>query len=745
MHRKHIRRWPKIISFASALAVLFGGLVVQSVQAVSSNPTPVCVGSTCTVTFNYSGDYYLWSPPTGAKNLTFDLAGAQGGRSGGQGGRVTGSLTSVPTALYIYVGGSGLQGSGVAGGFNGGGTAGSGRGDEGSGGGATDIRTTTALTDRVAIAAGGGGSGGYSGGIGGSGGGLIGNSGTSGQGQGGAGATASGGGSGGYPNGGSWGSNGTSGQGGSGGTSSVSGGGGGGGGYFGGGGGGADVDTCCSNAGGGGGGSSFAHSTLTASATHTTGYRAGAGVAIISYSIPPTVVNFASATALTNAESLTYSLSFSEPVTGLSGSDFAPTGTATCSQLTVAGAGADYTVTASSCTVGSYTLALNAATVSGALPGPPSAVTADQVVIERTKALAEFTAPTSPTNAQTHTYNLAFSETVTGLNTDDLEVSGQGCVVDAITGEATSWAVTVTGCLDGQTVALSIKADAVADAAGNLGPELAVVAAPVEVNRSAPLANWTAGVAETHSQPEFELSLEGPVTGLELADFENLDPASTCLLTLTKATVGEVYAITATDCSFGDIQLKLRAGSYQDELGNLGPAVDLASNTVKFSAVPVAVPAPVAAPATPDTQPEPAPTQQPPAPFGSDSESQTEYQSQSEPEDVPPVSSGGGAGPNTYEWVDDLVASSLVADDPNSGLVELEEIATPAGSAGTASKPNQNLADDSESPAGQGFWLDAAIGWMLAILGTLLAILVGVTVFRSARNLRQRQMTRLFI
>ena len=126
---------------ASALAVLFGGLVVQSVQAVSSNPTPVCVGSNCTVTFEYSGDYYLWSPPTGARNISFDLAGGQGGRSGGQGGRVTGSLVNPPTALYIYVGGAGAQGSAAAGGFNGGGAAGSGRGDEGSGGGATDIRT----------------------------------------------------------------------------------------------------------------------------------------------------------------------------------------------------------------------------------------------------------------------------------------------------------------------------------------------------------------------------------------------------------------------------------------------------------------------------------------------------------------------------------------------------------------------------------------------------------------------------
>ncbi|MFM1984753.1 MAG: hypothetical protein RL723_1188, partial [Actinomycetota bacterium] len=137
--------------------MLFGGLVAQSVRAVSSNPTPICVGASCSVTFESTGDYYAWTPPTGARNITFDLMGGQGGRSGGQGGRVTGALINVPTMLYIYVGGAGQQGSSAAGGFNGGGTAGSGRGDEGSGGGATDLRTTTSVNDRIAVAAGGGG------------------------------------------------------------------------------------------------------------------------------------------------------------------------------------------------------------------------------------------------------------------------------------------------------------------------------------------------------------------------------------------------------------------------------------------------------------------------------------------------------------------------------------------------------------------------------------------------------------
>ncbi|NBW72959.1 MAG: hypothetical protein EBR26_00905, partial [Microbacteriaceae bacterium] len=83
------------------------------------------------------------------------LSGAQGGRSGGNGAKAQANFKTVPTTpLYIYVGGQGSSGNGAAGGYNGGGRAGSGHGDEGSGGGATDIRTSTALADRIAVAGG---------------------------------------------------------------------------------------------------------------------------------------------------------------------------------------------------------------------------------------------------------------------------------------------------------------------------------------------------------------------------------------------------------------------------------------------------------------------------------------------------------------------------------------------------------------------------------------------------------------
>ena len=484
MHKKNTQRWSKLFSIAGILAVLFGGLFAQSVRAVISNPTPICVGSTCTVTFDATNDYYLWTPPTAARNISFDLMGAQGGKSGGLGGRVQGTLTGTPSALYIYVGGAGAVGAGAAGGFNGGGPAGGSRGDEGSGGGATDIRSTTSINDRIAVAAGGGGTGGFFGGAGGAGGGANGSAGVSGQGQGGAGASQSAGGNGGSPNGGTWGTAGGFGIGGTGGTSSTSGGGGGGGGYYGGGGGGADIDGCCTNGGGGGGGSSWNHATLTTSVTHTAGYRSGAGIATISYSIPPSVTSFTPGTTLTNSSSISYSLVFNESVTGLSNTDFATTNsTATCSAIAVSGSASSYLITATGCSDGTFRLKLLANSITGTINGPTAEVSSADVLIDRIAPTVIISAPATPTSLLTLEYGLLFSESVNGLALNDFTVTGSGCEISAVTGQVTRYTLQVTRCADGANTSLALIANSVSDDAANLGPVMTAVSTTVTVNR----------------------------------------------------------------------------------------------------------------------------------------------------------------------------------------------------------------------------------------------------------------------
>ena len=110
-----------LLAAATTLATVLGALVATPASAVSVNPAAVCANGSCTVTFDYTGDYYQWAPPVGIRTLWFDVFGAQGGRSGGLGGKISGRFTNIPASLFVYVGGQGKTGSGQTGGFGGGG------------------------------------------------------------------------------------------------------------------------------------------------------------------------------------------------------------------------------------------------------------------------------------------------------------------------------------------------------------------------------------------------------------------------------------------------------------------------------------------------------------------------------------------------------------------------------------------------------------------------------------------------
>ncbi len=101
---------------------------------------------------------------------------------------------------------------------------------------------------------------------------------------------------------------------------------------------------------------------------------------------PPTAT-VAPPASPTNAVTLSYSVTFSEPVTGLAAADFARTGTAAgCTVGTPSGSGAGYTVAVTGCGTGTVVLALRATTVADLAgnSGPTSAVTAATVTVDRT-------------------------------------------------------------------------------------------------------------------------------------------------------------------------------------------------------------------------------------------------------------------------------------------------------------------------------------------------------------------------
>ena len=283
-----------------------------------------------TETFEYTGAAQSWTVPAGVTSAAFELYGAAGGRGGGlsfpesaagKGARLSATLAVSPEQNFLlYVGGEGGDRGGTAGGFNGGGDGADGDffGNShwlaGGGGGASDLRASPALSDRVLVAAGGGGGGGGGAGLGPSGmggptGGQGGDSeqagavggaspgGASGGGGGGSATTSGGGAAGSAPPGGGGtagnaGDAGTSGQGGDGGEQGLSfrggGGGGGGGGLFGGGGGAngatdAGAPTNSGAAGGGGGGGVSYAAPLATGVSVENGVRSGKGRIVVTY------------------------------------------------------------------------------------------------------------------------------------------------------------------------------------------------------------------------------------------------------------------------------------------------------------------------------------------------------------------------------------------------------------------------------------------------------------------------------
>ena len=141
----------------------------------------ISAGLSAQTTFNYTGAMQTYTVPAGVTSIQIEAYGAQGGGAyGGNGGEAIATVPTTPGAvLEVYVGGQPLVQLGP-GGFNGGGAVTAvpcGGGPDGwPGGGASDVRTTSSLSDRLVVGGGGGGTG-YSDGLGGSGGGSTGSDG----------------------------------------------------------------------------------------------------------------------------------------------------------------------------------------------------------------------------------------------------------------------------------------------------------------------------------------------------------------------------------------------------------------------------------------------------------------------------------------------------------------------------------------------------------------------------------------
>ena len=188
-------------------------------------------------------------------------------------------------------------------------------------------------------------------------------------------------------------------------------------------------------------------------------------------------------TTPTNAASVSWTVVFSESVTGVDASDFAlvTTGAVTGATITaVSGSGSQYTVTANTGT-GNGTLGLNLVdndsildTSANRLGGTGSGngnFTGQSYTIDKTQpsvTINQAAGQADPTSASPINFTVTFSETVTNFATGDVTLSGTaGATTATVTGSGTTYNVAVSGMTGSGTVVVSVPAGAATDAAGN--------------------------------------------------------------------------------------------------------------------------------------------------------------------------------------------------------------------------------------------------------------------------------------
>lgn len=556
-------------------------LVAAPLVPLPASASVVCENGICTQSFQFTGSQQSWQVPTGVTKISFKVYGASGGR-GGAGGEIRGELTNLPSTLYVFVGGQGIEGNNAPGGYNGGGATTGNRGNEGSGGGASDIRFGFSLSDRVVVAGGGGGAGGYAGAPGGMGGGLIAEAGGSGQGGGGGGGTQTSGGSAGFSNGGSPATSGSFGIGGTGGFSWNAGGGGGGGGWYGGGGGGPDDNSCCSDGGGGGGGSSYARSDITLNVQHQAGVNTGNGRVEISYQQIISVVSFTGEQI--DSELAEFQLVMSANITGLTQEDFETT-PLSCSLAGIAVNGTQAVISLAQCPHGTVSMTLKSNSLAS---GPVSSVTST-ITFDKEAPSFSWGEIAETTNSQNQSVSFNLSEGDLLVESLDL---GQ------CQGQIEAGILQLQDCPEGAN-AVSLLAYQLSDQWGNVGP-----AEPVSlffvVDISAPDGVWSEVEITQGENYRYAalLTFSEPVTFDPIV--VNFVSDSDCISGFDQTDNGWSFF---ADCSYASGSWSLPELSVMDEVGNLGPSIQ---RVAVFSN-----PQPIT---TPDPQPEAQPESQPQLP-----------------------------------------------------------------------------------------------------------------------------------
>lgn len=276
--------------------------------------------------------------------------------------------------------------------------------------------------------------------------------------------------------------------------------------------------------------------------------------------ITSTVLN----NAFTNTETLAFTFTFSEDVTGFTASDIATTN---ASVSNFAGSGAVYTADITAIDESLIIVGISAGVAQDKAGNDNQAAAPFSYTYDKTQPEVSITsldiAQGDTTNLASLEFNLDFSEIVTAFDITDLTVTNAS--LSAFSGSNAAYKVTLTPIADGE-VSLSLAAGICADRAGNLNKASTLFT--FTSNRTAPkaiLSSTDVNEKACTTSESFYVNIDFdklPV-GFEHADIIITNGSAA---TLTGSGLG--YSVLVTADAEGLVTMYIPAGAFEDEHGN---------------------------------------------------------------------------------------------------------------------------------------------------------------------------------
>jgi len=300
----------------------------------------------------------------------------------------------------------------------------------------------------------------------------------------------------------------------------------------------------------------------------------------------------------TSATPIVFTVVFSEPVTGFTGSDVSFTGSTAGGTLAaaVAGSGENYTVSVSGMTTsGTVVASIPAGAAVDADNNPTLASTSTDNSVQfnsppPTVTINQAVGQADPATGVPISFDVLFSKPVTGFTASDVVFTGStagGTLLVAISGAGPGYTVSVTGMTTNGTVVASIPAGAVTDA-GNQ-PNAASTSTDNTVTFTAGPPGVTINQAAGQTDPTgaatvtFTVQFSEPVTGFTASDISFTGSTATGTLVATVTGSGAFYTVSVTGMTgSGTIVVSIPAAAANDADNNPTTASTSTDNTVNW-------------------------------------------------------------------------------------------------------------------------------------------------------------------